>query len=209
MDGAAAVRGTASPRSPALGEFLPHGARGRTGDGTVPGAVTGSTTSGGIDKSTNTFWQGVGVDQATVAPGTMATMETLWFNVIDGNIHPDMIASHPSAVKTHQAQTTIGGTALQRWVNTNEMKSGFTTFTFQGQPWFMDRHIQDGASNETVGLYMLNTKFVDLVSHKNENFRFSGFATPTDQNVRIGWIYWMGNVVASDPSRSAIQYDTA
>jgi hypothetical protein len=181
------------------------------GDGTVPGAVTGSVTSGGISKSAQSYWAGIGLDTAASTWGTMAEMETLWFNTIDGNIHPDMIVSHPTAVKTHQAEVTGYSSAAnaERFVNTNMLNSGFTTYTFQGQPWYMDRHCSTGNTNETVGLYMLNTKYIDLVSHKNENFRFSGFMTPTDQNVRIGWIYWMGNIVSIDPSRSGILYETA
>jgi hypothetical protein len=174
------------------------------GDGTFPT----DTTSGGIDKSlaSGAFFRGKTKDHGANLLGLHSEMLDLWYSIIDGDDIPNMIISHPTPVQNHQEEATSGGQALSRFVNTNEMKSGFTTITFQGQPWYMDRHLAAAPGDGIAGMFMLNTKYWSLVEMKNERFRFSGFMTPTNQNVQIGWIYWMGNFTSSDPSRSGMMH---
>ena len=165
------------------------------GDGTFPSTPT---ISGGIDKSGNTFWQGTNFDTSATL-GLNDDMLDAWFGVLDGDITPNLILSHPTPLKEHQKEITVTN-KVERFVNTGEMDSGFVAFTFQGKPWVTDLHCT------TTELYMLNTEFLDFVSHKNRNFTFRKFQQPDDQDVNIGWINWMGNLTASDPSRSVIVY---
>ena len=175
------------------------------GDGTYPGS---NFVSGGIDKSTasNAFWRGTNSDYGTGTCGYVAPMLTAWYGVIDGNHTPKIIASHPTALSNHQAEVAANTHGGERYVNTETLDSGFVTFTFQGKPWVTDRHITAASGNDTGILYMLDTDFIDFVSHKNRNFTFRKFQQPDDQDVNIGWIHWMGNLTVSDPSRSAIMY---
>ena len=179
------------------------------GDGTFPasGLGGGSTTSGNIDKntSTNAFFRGKTKDYTSDTLGLQANMNDLWYSIIDGADVPDTVISHPTPVQNHEEEASVTNKVV-RFVNTNEMKSGFATITFKGQPWFMDRHIGSGGTANEAELFMLNMKFMRMVEMKNERFRFSGFMTPTNQNVQIGWIYWMGNIMSSDPSRSGFMY---
>lgn len=174
------------------------------GDGTYPSTPT---ISGGIDKATHTFWQGTNSDFGdTLLLGTVASMLTAWYAVIDGSHTPKIIASHPTALAEHQNEQGVASTG-ERFVNTQALDSGFTTFTFQGRPWVTDRHITTTGRAAAAGvLYMLDTDYIDFVSHKNRNFTFRKFQQPDDQDVNIGWIHWMGNLTASDPSRSCIMY---
>jgi hypothetical protein len=174
------------------------------GDGTYPSTPT---ISGGIDKATaaNAFWRGTNSDYDTGTCGYVAPMLTAWYAVIDGEHTPKVIVSHPTALANHQSQSGIAS-AGERYVNTQTMDSGFVTFTFQGKPWLTDRHVTAASGNDTGVLYMLDTDFIDFVSHKNRNFTFRKFQQPDDQDVNIGWIHWMGNLTASDPSRSCIMY---
>lgn len=170
------------------------------GDNTFPST---NKTAGGIAKS-NSFWRGTNSDFTTGSLGGVSEMNTLWFAIADGNIGPDFVLSGSTALKNHMEDGTHGPLTTSRFVNTMTMKTGFTTYEYMGATWMQDRHVSATAGQ--ANLYLLNSKFIDLVSHKNENFRFSGFMTPTNQNVQIGWIYWMGNLTSSDPSRSGMLY---
>lgn len=164
------------------------------GNGTWPG--TPYWTAGGINKNTYSFWQG----QQRTETGTLGsrdTMTDLWFDIAEGTDVPDLIVSGYAAMKQHQAEVTITN-AQERFVNTNDLLSGFTTITFNGCPWVADRHCT------TTELYMLDTDTLDLVSHADENMRWDGWRTPSRQNVRVGYVFWMGNLVASDPKMNGI-----
>jgi hypothetical protein len=179
------------------------------GNGTYPAAaISGTVVSGGINKTNNAFFRGVATDMAGTSAGLIAKLEALWYNLIDGSIVPDMIVSDPAAQLAHRSEVTAGGTSMAvRHVNTMELERGFNVITFQGQPWFVDRHVPTDITDLKASLFMLNSDTIDLVAHKNENFRWSGFKEPTDQNVRIGWIYWMGNTVCSQPWRNGMLYE--
>ncbi len=168
------------------------------GDGTWPG--TPYYTCGGIDKSTWSFWQGKQQTE-TGTLGSRDTMTDLWFDIAEGTDVPNLIVSDYAAMKQHQSEVTIIN-AQERFTNTNELLSGFTTIVFNGCPWVCDRHCT------ATELYMLNTDTLDLVSHKAENFRWDGFRQPHNQNVRVGYIFWMGNLTISDPSMNGLIHKT-
>lgn len=167
------------------------------GNGTWP--VT-PTVAGGIDKALWAFWQGKQQTE-TGTLGSRDTMTDLWFDIAEGTDVPNIIVSDYAAMKQHQSEVTIVN-AQERFVNTNQLLSGFTTIIFNGCPWVADRHCT------ATELYMLNTETLDLVSHKNENFRWDGFRQPYNQNVRVGYVFWMGNLTASDPSMNGIIHKT-
>jgi len=154
------------------------------GDGTFPT----TTTSGGIDKSTYTWWRG---EVNTSAATTVANLQALWFDIEDGSDHPDLLLSDNTELEAYYALLDDN----KRFIN---MKGdfGFTQVEFNGVPWIADRHCTADR------VYQLDCEHLDLVSMKGENFRFDGFQKPTDQNVSVGWIYWMGNVVTNDPRKS-------
>ena len=158
------------------------------GDGTIPGSGD-PTIAGGIDKATYTWWRGSVNDYGAAVLAT--DLNTLWFDIVDGSEHPNLIISDNANLAVYWA--ILDGN--KRFVN---MKgdAGFTQMEFNGVPWVADRHCP------TDHVYMLDTEHLDLVSMRGENFRFDGFQKPTDQNVSVGWIYWMGNVVTNDPRKS-------
>jgi len=169
------------------------------GDSTFPASPL-PTIAGGIDKATYTFWRGTNYDYAGNTLGEYDEMATAWWQIVDGDIKPNLILSHTTPVRVHQIEAAGSGHTADRYVNTNDLKSGFTTYSFQGVPWVTDLHCS------TTELYMLNMNFLDLVSHANRNFTMRKFQQPDDQDVNIGFIYWMGNLTVSDPSRSGIMY---
>jgi hypothetical protein len=180
------------------------------GDGTYPSTPT---ISGGIDKSTYTFWRGEANDYTSGSGSTRANLEALWFDIVDGSIMPDLVVSNPDSLQIYQQEATVVAAqniqSERRFIGPGgKMDAGFTAWEFQGMPWVIDRHCPVDSTSNRATVYLLNTNFLDLVSHKNRNFKFGGFQTPDDQDVNIGWIYWMGNLTVSDPSRSGMNYTT-
>ncbi len=175
------------------------------GDGAFPASPT---TSGGIDKATasNAFFQGAADDIVANTLGSTDEMNILWSSLQDGNIHPNMIISHPTPQRVHFEEASKGAQSLKRYVNTTGIATGYDEYSYMGQRWVLDNHLNAAGTTGSADLFMLNTEFISMVSHRDENFRWSGFQTPDDQNVRIGWIYWMGNLTSSDPSRSGMLY---
>lgn len=172
------------------------------GDATVP---SGNLTSGGIDKSVagNAFFRGTNFDYTTSTLGTADTLIQAWFAIVDGNIKPNLVISHPDALRDAQREITgTGGiaTALERYVNTEQFKSGFVAYSFNGAPWSTDLHCP------AAELFLLNMNFMHMTVHKKRDFQLKPFMQPEDQDVNIAWIKWMGNFTSSDPSRSGFMY---
>lgn len=70
---------------------------------------------------------------------------------------------------------------------------GFNAVRFNGADVVVDSHVPSGF------LYMLNSKWFDLYTHRKWDFRFRGFAEPTNQQRMIGQIIWWGNLVCRSP----------
>ncbi len=56
-------------------------------------------------------------------------------------------------------------------------------------------------------MLLLNTKYLDVVTHVDENMRLEPFVKKQDQDVWVGYIMWAGNFTTSDPSRQMIIHD--
>jgi len=169
------------------------------GNGTVPAT---NTVCGGIDKASYAFWRG-NTNDVTGEVGLVGNMLESWFLAVDGTITPNLIVSHPDEIYQHQLEATTSSAVnrSENFTNTNQMTSGFTVFTFQGQPWVSDLHCPADA------IFMLNMDFFHLVTHKKRDFQLKPFVQPVDQDVNIAWVKWMGNITCSDPSRSVWEYE--
>ena len=71
-------------------------------------------------------------------------------------------------------------------MNESMAKAGFESLMFNGAPLLVDSKVP--ASH----LFMLNTKYIHLCVHKDEDMRFEPFAKPTNQAVKLAKIYWTG-----------------
>lgn len=131
--------------------------------------VSSTSTVGGLSPTTFTWWQG---DVTTSAGSFAATgvdkMRTTFNNITFGNDKPDFIVTDQT---THEFYEK----ALQpqeRYVNTKAADAGFINLTFKGVPVFFDRDCTTGF------MYMLNSKYLNLVVHKDADFDTGPFVTP-------------------------------
>lgn len=158
---------------------------------------------GGISKDDYAWWSGKVVSAGGDAKGVnYANLCDFFWTICDGSIQPDLIVMHNQAFGTYMG----GQQGQERYVKQNELNSGFLTASFNGKTVVADLHVSDsGTTTETTNrIYMLNTDFIDFVTHKDENNRLEPFAKPVDQAVSVAHIMWAGELTSCDPSRSGI-----
>jgi hypothetical protein len=44
----------------------------------------------------------------------------------------------------------------------------------------------------------VNENYLQLLAHKDENFRFTGFRQPVNQNVKVAQVFWTGAMTSSN-----------
>lgn len=145
------------------------------------GSIIGtSATVGGISQSSYSWWQGQ-VDSTTTTL-SLAAMQTLFNLCSIDNDTPTL------GVTTRTIYNLYYGLLQpqQRFADTEVGKGGFTSLMFNGIPIVVDSHAT--ASN----LYLLNEKYLHVWAHKDEDFRLDPFQRPTNQNVKIAQLYWLG-----------------
>jgi hypothetical protein len=147
-------------------------------------AATG--TYGGIAKGSYSWWQGSKDTTTTVL--TMAALQGGYGDVSIDNDKPTVGITTQDLFDSYYALLQ----PAQRFANAETANGGFTNLMFNGIPMIVDSHQASG------DLMFLNEKYLELVAHSNENFRFEPFVKPVNQNVSTAKIYWAGTLVCSN-----------
>jgi hypothetical protein len=151
--------------------------------------LSASNTYGGIDQSTYSWWQAQ-LDSSTTTL-TLSAMQSMYGDCGEGTEYPDLIVGDQDMYDRYHALLT----PQQRFASEDEAKGGFKSLLFNGTPVVVD------ASCTSGDMIFLNMEYLDLYPHKDENFRMEPFTKPTNQNVRVGKIYWMGVLASSNNRR--------
>ena len=162
-------------------------------------------TYGGLVRSTSTWWKG---NYDTMSGSlTIAKMRTMWSLASDGNETPDMIVTTTDGKDAYEALLT---NTLQYITNTGNASSGDASFqklAFRGVKIEADKYCT--AQN----MYFLNSKYLGFRNLKHPNFPTTkeGFAmtdlqAPVNQDGKVGYILWYGNLICSQPRRQARLY---
>lgn len=104
------------------------------------GNSAGSLSFQGNDAATNSWNQGVVLSNGNVLRSlTEALMQELFSECEERNS-----AKVDTLLSGYAMRDTYGSVLLpdKRWVNTTELKGGFTALDFNGRPWYVDRHCQ-------------------------------------------------------------------
>jgi len=162
-------------------------------DGTNAKAMSGlrhsvaiASTVGGISQSSYSWWQGQ-VDSTTTTM-TMGALQSEYSNASIGNDTPSVILSTRSNYDRYYALLQ----PQQRFMDSETAKGGFTSLMYNGTPWIADSHCP---ANH---VFMVNEKYMPLVAHRDEYFRFEPFVKPVNQNIRLAKLYFAGNMAPSN-----------
>ncbi len=167
------------------------------GDGTAANSITGiqaivdaSSTLAGLAPGTYTTWAAtentvtdtyaqVGYEQLSNAfntisygsdmPNAIFTTQVLW-----EAIERDLVGR--------------GEVGLKEKVG----NIGFSSITFKGVSCVFDRDCPSGE------IYLLNSRHLKLVCHRDRDFKVSPFVSPDNQDIRTAKVLWMGNMITDE-----------
>ena len=146
---------------------------------------------GGIDPSAtgNAFWK----SQATTTTGalTLAKLATRYNSVSVGNDQPTIIISKADDYESYEALLTSN----IRYTDTDMADAGFQNLMYKGAPWTFDAATTDGV------VYMLNTKYLQLVRHSDTWFKPTPFVRPNDKDAVYSQILCYGQLTCSNRDR--------
>ena len=148
--------------------------------------VATDQTVGNISQTDHSFWQAQ-VDSST----TTMTLSALNSLFEDASVRPEQ----PSVITSTRANYNRYYnllTPVQRFTDSDTAKGGFTNLMFNGIPWISDSHCP---ANH---VFMLNEKHLWLWYHPERNFSMSEWIKPTNQEVKLSRVRWMGSFGSSN-----------
>lgn len=178
-----------------------NGLQALVGSGTTTGYIV-TNTVGGISANTYSFWRNYTLDisasSLTVDSTTYEKVVLLpmWLEMVRGNDKPDLvICSNEHYSLFEQTQLSI-----KRYTTSDTAKAGF-----EGLKYKTADVIFDGGSGITANYtYMLNTKYIKLVTHRDADLTVMDEMTPINQDGVVIPILWMGNMTISNRSLQAV-----
>lgn len=160
--------------------------------------VSASSSYGGIDPSTNSWWQST-IDATDYAINTsgFANVRTNYLTASEGNDFPTNILTTQENYAALDAQFTSN----QRFTDPQLANQGFVTIMYENAPIMFDRNCQDGR------IYFLNMKYINLYKLGSAWFQMSDWLEPVNQDVRIKKIILSGELACSNRKRQALMTD--
>jgi len=150
-------------------------------------AVDSAGTYGGISRSDYSWW--AAQEDGSTTTLTLAALQGLYGDCTVGNDKPSVEITTQDLYDAYVNMLT----PMQRFVDEETAKGGFTNVLHNGLPVIVDSHCP--ASH----WFMLNEKYIKLMYHPRDNFRFEPFIKPVDQEVATAKILWAGQLVISNP----------
>lgn len=145
-----------------------------------------SNTVGGISQTDYSWWQSNRDSTTTIL--TMSALQTQHTEATVDDMKPTVALTTRTLFNSYYALLQ----PQQRFTDEGTAKGGFSSLLFNGIPVIPDSHCP--ASH----FFFINEDVVRLKVHKDENFRYAKFVEPSDQNVRIGKIYFAGAFVSGN-----------
>jgi len=149
-----------------------------------------STTHHSITTTDFTGWV-ADVDAASSAIA-LSTLEAGYLDATIGSDMPDIIVGNKAIYKKYWALLQSN----QRFGGEMTASGGFKYLLFNDVPVFFDSHSPGtGAGTADNWLFMLNSRHLNLVVHKNDNFLVEKIPPPANQNIRIWRLTFSGNLI--------------
>ena len=162
-------------------------------------ALVGSTGSpGGIDATDadNSWWRSAVTNQGSSAI-TLASMATLYNNCSVGNDQPTIGITGQNQYEAYEALLVD----QIRYTDTDMADGGFQNLLFKGCPLTFD-----GTLAGEGKLFLLNTKYLQLVAHSDVWFKPTPFVRPTNQDAVFSQLLCYGELTTSNRARQGYMY---
>lgn len=150
--------------------------------------VDTANTVGGIDQSAYSWFQSQ-EDSSTSTLG-LAALQTQYNALCINGEQPSLIV----ATRANYNRLWALLQPQQRFVDSKTADAGFPNLMFNGTPFVV------GSKVPANHVFMLNEKFLHLYYHPKRNFSMDdGWIKPTNQDLKVSKIFWMGNLGISNP----------
>jgi hypothetical protein len=169
---------------------------------------TASSSPGGIDQSTSTWWQNqYKVSTATSWAALFNEMQNMYNNCSKGpGGEPNLILCDQTTYETFQAAYFNKFRILD-----NDKNFDFEHFKFKKALVAWDEMVPNvfaGTTDTTTTTggtaYFLNTKFFKLRYESSTNFVMGPFQKPVNQDAKVAHILWMGNLTCSNRRKQGV-----
>lgn len=164
-------------------------------------ATPATGTVGGIDASSYTWWrnyQTTGTKTSTAYDNLLSKMRTVYNTVSKGVDHPDFGITDQNVFEGYEGKLTATINYNVGLVDTKTADFGFQNLKFKGMTLTWDADCTAGY------MYFINSKYLELVVHKDADFAMSDFVKPENQDAKVANILWMGNLVCSNRARQGV-----
>ena len=172
---------------------------GITGLQNIVSTTPSSGTTGGLDRSTYTFWQNQYTTSATnFSTSGRSAFDTAFYSCVRGDESPTIIVTTQAAYIN--LNRVLTGTVQY---NQPSPKVAYGDLSFEhiywhGVPVMFDSNCPANSA------YFLNLKYLKLMVHKERDMVFRDWITPNDQDSLVARMYWAGNLVCSNVSRQGL-----
>ena len=156
---------------------------------------TASSSIGGINQSTYSFWQNqYSAAAATSSGNILSRMNTMWLSTIRGTDKPDCITAD-SVMYTHFEEALQ---QYQRFQDAKMAEAGFESLKYKTADVFYDD--QCPASH----MYFLNTDYIYLRPHSSRQFVPLDGRDSINQDAKVIPVVWAGNMTCSNRSLQGV-----
>jgi hypothetical protein len=160
-----------------------------------------NNTVGGIDSTTNTWWDPYHHSTNSSQSGTPVALSLAnMYNTFNG---ASVGADTPGFVLMEQDQFEVYEGLLdgdRRYVDSTVADAGFQALTFKGKPV-----LYDSDTNFTANyVYFINPKYLRLKVHRDRFFKAGPFIQPRDQDLRTMKMLTYGNLTVNNRSRQGM-----
>ena len=120
-----------------------------------------------------------------------ARMTRMYGALTIGNDQPDLIITTQVIYDAYESSLQANKRFVADEAGLGD--AGFSTLRFKNAAVVADSHCPAGT------MLMLNTKYLDFKTHSKRNFSFQDFQKPINQDARTAKIFWMGQLVCTNP----------
>jgi hypothetical protein len=154
----------------------------------IQALVSATASVGGLAPGTYDWWKSTITSSGSFAAQGLSDMRSTYNTITFGNDKPDAIFTTQAVFEAYEASLQ----PQERYQNTTVANSGFANLTFKGIPVLFDRDCPSGS------MYFLNSKYINLVVHRDADMTTGPFVTPNDQDVSTAQILFQGNMTVNN-----------
>ena len=156
---------------------------------------TASSSVGGINQSTYSFWRNqYSAAAATSADNILSRMNSMWLSTIRGSDSPDCLVAGSGMYTNYEGALQ----QFQRFQSSESAAAGFESLKYKTADVFYDDQCA------TTRMYFLNTDYLYLRPHSQRNFVPLEERQSINQDAMVMPVVWAGNMTCSNRSLQGV-----